>query len=122
MGPSLATLVVLVAPGPAGMNVAVFEGTWVTTNRRMEGTLSCVVTDLGGGHWRGHFQGAYQGTPFSYMVDFTDPADNLRGTAVIDGADYQWTGAIGPGAPGWFKGSFTGNRYIGGFDLKQKGR
>jgi len=94
----------------------VYEGTWVTTNRRLDGTMTCVVTDLGDNQWRGHFSGVWQGVHFTYKVDFNGPPDNLRGRAVIDGADYEWTGEMGKD----FKATFTGNRYLGSFRLKQK--
>jgi hypothetical protein len=117
----LACAVVLLWSAAAGARDLVFEGTWVTTNRPLDGTLTCVVTDLGNNEWRGHFSGTWQGTTFSYRVDFRGPADNLRGRAVIDGAHYEWTGAMSKGQPGWFKGKFTGDRYEGSFNLKQKG-
>jgi len=100
----------------------VYEGTWVTTNRKLDGTMTCIVTDLGDNQWRGQFYGAWQGRPFSYKVRFSGPPDKLQGRASIDGADYEWTGAMGIESPGWFKGSFGGNRYMGSFDLKQKTR
>jgi hypothetical protein len=93
----------------------VYEGTWVTTNRPLEGTLTCVVTDLGDNQWRGHFSGAWSGREFSYVVNFSGPPDRLRGQAVIDGADYEWTGQMGQE----FNGKFWGNRYAGSFALKK---
>ena len=54
-------------------------------------------------------------------MDFSGPPERLRGRAVIDGADYEWTGEMGRGSPGWFTGKFTGNRYHGSFRLKEKG-
>src|SRR5947209_16335100 len=108
-----AGLLLLVAPVAADAKEAVYEGTWVTTNRQLDGTLTCVVTDLGDNRWRGHFSGAWQGQEFSYEVDFRGPPDKLRGQAVIDGADYEWAGAMGKGSPGWFKGKFWGSRYKG---------
>jgi hypothetical protein len=98
----------------------VYTGTWVTTNRKLDGTLTCVVTDLGGNRWRGHFSGVWSGRRFSYKVDFRGPPDKLRGQAVIDGANYEWTGAM-QGSPGSFRGRFRGSRYTGHFTLKQKG-
>jgi hypothetical protein len=97
----------------------VYEGTWVTTNRKLDGTLSCVVTDLGNQQWRGQFTGEWRGTPFTYTVRFSGPPEKLHGTAVIDGADYDWTASIRDGR---FKATFDGNRYVGGFDMKQKGK
>src|SRR5262249_43490425 len=105
----LATLIVLVAPA-SGRDV-VYEGTWHTTNRKLDGPLTCVVTKLDESRWRGRFAGSFQGAQFAYTVDFTGPPEALRGRAVIDGADYEWTGAMGDGPPGWFQGSFWGSRY-----------
>ena len=109
----------LASPPAQGPGDRVYEGTWVTTNRRLEGTLTCVVTDLGGEQWRGRFSGAWQRVSFAYTVDFTGPPEKLRGKAVIDGADYDWTGDLGGHE---FKGRFTGNRYHGSFRLKEKSK
>ncbi len=111
--------VVLAAPAAAWGADPVYEGTWLTTNRKLDGTLTCVVSDLGKNQWRGHFSGAWQGTPFSYTVNFIGPPEKLHGTAVIDGASYEWTGTM---TPGRFKASFTGNRYLGSFDMKRKNK
>jgi hypothetical protein len=117
----LAGLVVLVS-GAAGAKDLVYEGTWVTTNRQLDGAMTCVVTDLDDNQWRGHFYGAWGGRQFSCEVDFRGPPDRLRGQAVIDGADYEWTGEMTRGTPGRFEGKFWGNRYKGYFTLKQKDR
>lgn len=95
----------------------VYEGTWVTTNRPLEGTRTCVVADLGDNRWHGHFCGAYYGREFAYEVNFNGPPDRLRGRATIDGADYEWTGEMGKE----FKGKFWGNRNAGSFILTRKG-
>jgi hypothetical protein len=115
----LAGLVLLAASAAAEARGLVYEGTWVTTNRKLDGTLKCVVTDLGNNRWRGHFSGSWQGRKFSYKVDFTGPPDRLRGRAVIDGADYQWTGKMDTAPGGSFKGQFGGSRYAGRFSLKR---
>jgi hypothetical protein len=117
----LAGLVLLVSCAAAGAKDLVYEGTWATTNRKLDGTMTCVVTDLGDNRWHGHFSGVWSGQRFSYEVDFSGPADRLRGQAVIDGADYEWAGEMGQGSPGSFKGTFWGSRYTGHFNLKQKG-
>src|SRR5205809_7674405 len=91
----------LVSSGSASGSDLVYEGTWVTTNRKLDGPMTCVVTDLGDNKWRGHFYGAWQGVNFSYKVDFSGPPEKLRGRAVIDDADYEWTGEM-------VKGRFTG--------------
>ena len=100
----------------------VYEGQWHTTNRKLDGTMTCVVTDLGSENWQGHFVGQWQGMPFDYTVKFSGPPSHLHGTATIDGADYSWTGEMGQDSQGWFKATFTGNRYLGNFDLKEKSR
>src|SRR5437762_5540525 len=109
----------LAGSAPARADDQVFEGTWVTTNRRLDGPMTCVVTDLGDNKWQGHFYGSWQGVNFSYKVDFSGPPEKLRGRAVIDGADYEWTGEI---VKGRFNGEFWSNRYVGSFTLKQKVR
>jgi len=93
-----------------------YSGTWLATNRRIDGTMMCVVSDLGGGRWKGTFSGVWHGRKFSYNVDWTGTPNDLRGTAVIDGANYQWTGSI---TANEFKGTFIGNRYKGSFDLRK---
>jgi len=93
----------------------------MTTNRRLDGTMTCVVTKLGDQQWRGHFYGVWQEVPFSYEGTFRGPVEKLTGNAVIDGAEYAWTGMMGGNeTSGWFKGAFGGDRYIGHFDLKRK--
>src|SRR5438552_1471898 len=112
--------VLLLAPsGTAVAKELGYEGTWVTTNRPLEGTMTCVITDLGNDTWRGRFSGVWEGQPFSYTVQFSGPPERLRGRAVIDGADYEWTGAMDADS---FKGRFGGNRYEGSFSLKRKAR
>ena len=98
----------------------VYVGTWLTTNRKLDGTMTCVVRKLEDDKWQGRFHGIWQGVPFDYTVPFTGEKDSLRGTAQIDGAQYTWTGSIDSQSPGVFKGSFGGSRYAGGFELKEK--
>jgi hypothetical protein len=105
----------------------VYEGQWHTTNRKLDGAMRCVVTDLGNENWQGRFVGTWQGVPFDYTVKFSGPPDHLHGTATIDGADYSWAGEIGIAemggdSLGFFKATFTGNRYLGSFDLKEAAR
>src|SRR5437763_16801406 len=111
--------VLLVLAATSGARELVYEGTWVTTNRPLDGTMTCVVTELGDNQWRGHFHGVWQGQAFSYTVDFTGPPEKLRGRAVIDGADYEWTGEMSRDSGGSFNGTFGGNRYNGSFTLKR---
>ncbi len=120
MRATLLGLALLAFSATAAAADVVYEGTWLTTNRKLDGILTCTVTDLGNNKWRGHFSGEWQGVRFSYTVPFSGPPDKLHGTAVIDGADYQWTGTMTTGPAGAFKGSFTGSRYVGGFSLKQR--
>ncbi len=107
---------------PACAADRVFEGQWHTTNRKLDGAMRCVVTDLGDENWQGHFVGNWQGMPFDYTVKFSGPPKRLHGTATIDGADYSWTGEMGGDSQGWFKAPFTGNRYTGNFELKEQAR
>jgi len=118
----LVGLLLLVLSAPASAKDLVYEGTWVTTNRKLDGRMTCVVTNLGDNKWQGHFSGTWEGVEFSYKVDFSGPPEKLRGTATIDGAYYEWTGKMSDESPGWFKGTFGGNRYVGSFTLKQQGK
>ena len=118
MRTTLAGLILLASWATASAGDRVYQGTWVTTNRKLDGTMTCVVTDLGDNKWRGHFHGVWYGQAFSYKVKFSGPPEKLRGRATVDGADYQWTGKM---AKGRFTGRFWGNRYLGSFNLKQKG-
>ena len=99
---------------------AVYEGTWNTTNRKLDGPMTCVVTEREKEQWQGRFYGVWQGVAFDYTVAFAGPPDALRGTVQVDGADYTWKGRITKGEPGSFVGNFGGNRYSGYFDLKEK--
>lgn len=98
----------------------IYEGDWHTTNRKLDGTMTCIVTEKSDEKWRGRFFGVWQGVAFDYTVDFAGPAEKLTGTAMIDGADYSWTGKIKKGETPSFSGSFGGSRYAGYFDLKEK--
>jgi hypothetical protein len=115
-------LLTMLMPATASARDFVFEGTWETTNRRLDGTMTCVVTELGNNRWTGHFYGVWEGVDFSYRVKFSGPPDNLRGTCMIDGANYEWNGKMNLKSPGWFKGDFDGTRYRGWFSLKQKAK
>ena len=101
-------------------NDLIYEGTWVTTNRKLDGTMTAVITPIGEEKWRGRFYGVWQGVDFDYTVEFAGPPDKLTGAARIDGAKYQWSGAMSKQPSGWLKGSFDGDRYIGSFELKRK--
>ena len=121
MRSSVAGLVLLVSCAAATARDVVYEGSWLTTNRKLDGPLTCVVTNLGDNKWRGHFYGVWEGVSFSYKVDFSGPPGKLRGEAMVDGADYEWSGAMSKEAR-TFKGKFWGNRYEGRFTLKEKGK
>lgn len=101
----------------------VFEGPWKTTNRKLDGNMTAVVKELGNEQWQGRFYGVWQGVPFDYTVKFSGKPESLKGTAVIDFADYTWTGAIREGsedAPATFTATFGGSRYTGHFAMKEK--
>jgi hypothetical protein len=104
----------------AGAEDRVFVGPWKTTNRPLDGQMTCVVRDLHNDQWQGRFYGVWQGVPFDYTVKFSGPRSSLKGTAVIDNADYTWTGAIDNESPATFRGKFGGSRYTGHFVLKEK--
>jgi len=95
----------------------VYVGPWRTTNRPLDGIMNAVVSDLGENNWRGRFYGTWQGVDFDYVVVFTGPADDLSGTAIIDGASYKWRGRLNSDG---FNGTFTGDRYNGHFELLPK--
>ena len=103
----------------AGAEDALYEGPWHTTNRKLDGVMTCAVKDLGENKWSGRFYGVWQGVPFDYTVAFAGPPEKLQGRATIDGADYIWSGSFNADE-GRFKGSFGGNRYTGYFDLAKK--
>ena len=64
---------------------SIYDGVWHTTNRKLDGTMTCVVTNLGE-KWRsGRFYGVWQGVAFDHTVAFSGPPFDLRGTAQIDG-------------------------------------
>ena len=96
---------------------SVYAGPWRTTNRKLDGQMTCAVRELEDNKWLGRFYGVWQGVPFDYTVPFEGEPSKLRGTATIDGANYTWNGSI---ESGLFKGSFGGTRYTGSFELKEK--
>jgi hypothetical protein len=115
-------ILLLIANGLSGPNFAFardksYEGSWHTTNRKLDGTMQCDVKQVASETWQGRFHGVWQGVPFDYTVSFTGPAADVRGTATIDGATYNWTGTLSEST---FKGRFTGSRYAGHFDLEEK--
>jgi hypothetical protein len=89
----------------------------VTTNRRLDGTMKCTVTDLGNQQYRGVFDGVWQGQKFNYTVTFSGPPNALTGKATIDRATYDWTGSV---TQDQFRATFGGSRYQGHFELKRQ--
>lgn len=118
----LACVLLLGLGGTALSQDYAFEGPWKTTNRKLDGLMTCVMTQVEPQQWLGRFYGVWQGVPFDYTVRFSGPPSKLIGTAMIDGASYQWTGAFDEDAPGVFRATFGGSRYEGGFVLKEKWR
>ena len=70
----------------------VYSGPWMTTNRHLNGTMTCIVRKIEKEKWHGRFWGTWEGVDFDYAVDFFGPPDHLHGTAIIDGASYEWKG------------------------------
>ena len=116
----LIAMLLLFGAGVAQAAELVYEGTWLTTNRKLDGTMTAVVTENGDNKWKGKFYGVWEGRKFSYNIEFSGPPDALKGTATIDGASYNWTGKMSTTSPGTLTGQFDGSRYKGSFDLKQK--
>jgi hypothetical protein len=115
----LAILLIPAACAPACGAELLYRGTWSTTgNRKLDGEMTCAVTRVTKETWRGHFHGTYQGAPFEYKVDFAGPANDVKGTATIDGVPYRWRGRI---TGTQFKANFAGS-YSGSFDLKREKR
>jgi hypothetical protein len=98
----------------------IFEGPWKTTNRKLDGIMTCVVKQTGEEKWQGRFFGVWPGVPFDYTVPFSGPPEKLQGTATIDGASYTWTGEMNRASQPCFKGTFGGSRYTGNFELTEK--
>ena len=94
----------------------VYQGPWNTTNRKLDGDMTCIVTPIARHEWQGRVYGTWQGVPFDYTVNFTGAAKDLRGRATIDGAAYEWRARIDRER---FLANFSGDRYTGSFDLKR---
>lgn len=116
-----ALFVALIPACSASAQDAIYEGSWKTTNRKLDGLMTCSVTETSSQRWQGRFYGVWQGVPFDYTVEFVGPPQSLEGTATIDGASYDWAGQIDHRARR-FVGTFGGNRYQGYFNLKEKWR
>lgn len=113
----IVALAVLLFASSALAEAFVYEGEWKTTNRKLDGKMTSVVTQVGPEKWQGRFYGIWQGVDFDYTESFTGPANELSGTAVIDGAYYKWRGWI---TQKKFKANFSGDRYEGSFELLRK--
>jgi hypothetical protein len=114
---SLVIAIVLVGCSGVSAEQFIYEGSWKTTNRKLDGTMTCVITPVASEKWKGRFYGRWQGVDFDYTVDIIGPADKLRGTATIDGAAYEWKGWMKDDK---FKANFGGDRYTGSFELQKK--
>lgn len=94
-----------------------YTGPWNTVrNLKLDGDMTCDVVQLGDEEWEGKFHGTWRGQSFSYDVKWGGPKNALKGTAIIDGADYTWTGEI---TDEHFNGNFDSRRYKGDFRLKR---
>lgn len=93
-----------------------YHGKWNTTNRRLDGEMSCVVTKAGTDKLKAHFWGTWQGVYFEYDAYFVGKLTELKGQAVIDGASYNYAACIDKNT---FKCNFVGSRYNGSFELKR---
>lgn len=94
-----------------------FYGTWHTSsNKILDGTMTCDVQNAGVNKWNCHFTGIWQGVPFDYSVDLAGPQSNLTGKATIDGVPYAWAASINTRE---FRANFNSGRYIGTFNLKR---
>ena len=94
----------------------VYQGSWNTTNRKLDGVMTCVVSPVAKQELKGRFYGTWQGASFDYTVHLKGPTNDLRGTARIDGAAYECRAWISREA---FKATFSGDRYTGSFDLRR---
>jgi len=81
----LCAVLMIGATAGATAEERIYSGPWKTTNRKLDGVMTCVVTPLAKNKWKGRFFGTWQGVDFDYKVDFQGPPEDLRGTAAIDG-------------------------------------
>jgi hypothetical protein len=112
----LCAVLLIAATAGANAEERIYSGPWKTTNRKLDGVMTCIVTPLAKNKWHGRFFGTWQGVDFDYKVDFQGPSDDLRGTATIDGAAYAWRGRIDPRS---FRANFAG-QYNGSFELLRR--
>ena len=112
----LPVLMLVVACSAAAAGELAYQGKWNTTNRKLDGDVTCVMTPIAGSQWQGRFFGKFQGTPFDYAGRFSGTTSDLRGSVTVDGAHYQCRGSLNHDE---FKANFTGSGYTGSFDLKR---
>src|SRR5688500_17403677 len=74
---AMAGLLLMLGPLSAWANEGVYVGTWKTTNRKLDGAMTCAVKDLGDEKWQGRFFGIWQGVPFVYTVAFAGRPSDL---------------------------------------------
>ncbi|HVU88255.1 MAG TPA: hypothetical protein VHD36_13125 [Pirellulales bacterium] len=113
---ALCALLLLAAGEHVQAEDYVFAGPWKTTNRKLDGVMTAIITPEANQQWQGRFFGTWQGVDFDYRVRFQGSPDHLHGTAVIEGAEYQWRGRINGEL---FRVNFGGDRYEGNFELKR---
>ncbi len=123
------------AQGDISKVEGLYVGPWVTTNpkKKLNGTSNCEVKQLAPARWQARFWGVWQQVPFDYTVDFTggpvessSPAAaaqssdattySVTGTALIDGASYEWSGTLSPRE---FLIQYGGSRYEGHLELSR---
>jgi hypothetical protein len=97
----------------------IYHGTWVTTNRPLNGTMTCVLTPTAKHQYKGRFYGVWMGEYFDYTVNFSGPINNLKGSVpperAISGGIYEWAGWV---TKDQMRANFAGT-YYGSFDLKR---
>lgn len=111
---SLLGLLLCVPCSASWAGEVVYQGTWNTTNRKLDGTMTCVVSPVAKNSWQARFRGVWQGVAFDHTIVLSGSASDLRGKATIDGANYEcraWMNAQ------QLKANFSGDRYVGSFDL-----
>ncbi len=106
----------IVTPNSLATPKLVYEGTWVTTNRPLDGRMTCELQAVGKEKWRAHFEGIWQGVAFDYTVHFTGPDSALRCDTKVDGAAYVAHGVL---TAEHFKARFGGDRYEGSLTMKR---
>ncbi|MGL4464910.1 MAG: hypothetical protein ACRC1K_22390 [Planctomycetia bacterium] len=95
---TLGVAVWFVAAAQAAEQEKVWKGTWKNRKFNTTGPLQCTAVSKDGKTWEAKFKGTFKGDPFEYPATFDavkkGAAQNLSGTAQLDGDRYQWTGSI----------------------------